>query len=270
MGVLGSAKRALLAPLRMLDVAVIRQSSLDNLRGRTEDLRKKLQRLQDKHFIEGTPKSQRDRLSELLAVSSAQLRQDLFVLSESNFKRNGYFVEFGACEGITISNTLLLERQFGWEGILAEPCRAWHSELKGSRRAHISTKCVWSKSGEELTFVQAPSPVISTIGELRDSDGLGDRRKRGRSYQVETISLIDLLSQFEAPREIDYLSIDTEGSELEILKAFDFSRYRIGIITVEHNFMPVRSQIFELLTLHGYVRKYEDVSLVDDWYVLAD
>lgn len=254
----------------MFDVAVIRQSSLDNLRDRVEDLRKKLQTLQDKCFIEGTPESQRNRLSELLSVSSSQFRQDLFVLSELDFKRSGYFVEFGACEGVTISNTLLLEREFGWEGILAEPCRAWHSELKSSRRAHISTKCVWSRSGEELTFTQAPSPVISTMEAFRDSDGLGDRRKRGRSYRVETISLTDLLLQFGAPREIDYLSIDTEGSELEILKAFDFSRYRIEIITVEHNFMPVRGEIFELLTSRGYVRKYEHLSLVDDWYVLAD
>jgi FkbM family methyltransferase len=269
MGILGSAKRTLMAPLRMLDVAVIRQSRLNNLYRHARDLREKLQRLQDRSFLEGMPELQRGRLSALLEVSTSQMRQDLFVLSELNFRRDGYFVEFGACDGITISNTYLLELRFGWKGILAEPCRAWHSQLKRSRFAHVSTKCVWSRSGEELTFRQAPQPVISTIEAFGDSDGLGDRRKHGRSYQVETVCLEDLLIEFGAPPEIDYLSIDTEGSELDILKAFDFSKYRIRIITVEHNHMPAREAIYALLTSRGYVRKYEDLPHVDDWYVLA-
>jgi hypothetical protein len=55
----------------------------------------------------------------LLEKSKAQLRQDLFVLSETHYKRNGYFVEFGAANGIDLSNTYLLETEFSWSGILA-------------------------------------------------------------------------------------------------------------------------------------------------------
>ena len=269
MGVLGSAKRALLTPLRMLDIAVIRQSRLDNLYGYTRDLREKLQRMQDESFIQAMPAAQHERLCELLSASSSQLRQDLFVLSELDFRREGYFVEFGACDGFTISNTHLLEREFGWRGILAEPCRAWHSELKSSRHAHVSTKCVWSRSGERLTFTQAPSAVISTITAFNDSDELGERRKHGRSYKVETISLTDLLAQFDAPSVIDYISLDTEGSELEILSAFDFSKYCFRVITVEHGYRPAREQLYAILTSNGYRRKYEEISRMDDWYVLA-
>ena len=85
---------------------------------------------------------------------------------------------------------------------------------------------------------------------------------------VETVSLNDLLKGHNAPKKIGYLSLDTEGSELAILKGFDFANYSIEIITVEHNYIPeVRSGIYELLTRNGFTRKHETVSAVDDWYV---
>ena len=92
-------------------------------------------------------------------------------------------------------------------------------------------------------------------------------RQEGKKYEVQTISLNDLLRKYQAPKYIDYLSIDTEGSEYEILNAFDFSEYSIGIITVEHNYSPKREMIFALLTSQGYKRKYENISNFDDWYV---
>ena len=79
---------------------------------------------------------------------------------------------------------------------------------------------------------------------------------------------MDLLRKYDAPYRIDYLSIDTEGSEYEILKAFDFNAYRISIITCEHNFTDDRQKIYDLLTSQGYKRRYQDLSSVDDWYVL--
>ncbi|MGH8200941.1 MAG: FkbM family methyltransferase [Steroidobacteraceae bacterium] len=271
MSALGSAKRALLAPLRLLDIAVIRQSSLNNLRGHAKDLREKLRELSRKSFIEAMPADQRERLSGLLPASRSQICQDLLVLSELDFRRDGYFVEFGACDGRVISNTHLLEQQFGWRGILAEPCRSWHSELKAGRRAHISTKCVWSRSGEKLEFMQAPQAVISTIAAFSDADKLSTRRKHGRSYEVETISLADLLAQYQAPREIDYLSADTEGSEFNILSALDFSKYRFRVITVEHGYRgDARQNLYALLSSHGYTRKYQQISQMDDWYVSSN
>jgi hypothetical protein len=92
-------------------------------------------------------------------------------------------------------------------------------------------------------------------------------RKFGTTYPVKTVSLNDLLSKHGAPSTIDYLSMDTEGSEFDILKAFDFSRHRIKLITVEHNHTPERGKIFDLLTQQGFTRKLEALSQCDDWYV---
>jgi hypothetical protein len=84
---------------------------------------------------------------------------------------------------------------------------------------------------------------------------------------VTSISLTELLDQNGSPRQVDYMSIDTEGSEYEILSAFDFDKYEVRILTVEHNFQPAREEILQLLTSKGYERRFVHLSQVDDWYV---
>ncbi|WP_370230825.1 FkbM family methyltransferase [Cognatishimia sp.] len=201
------------------------------------------------------------------AQMRSQFGQDVFALMEHRFKRNGFFVEFGATNGIDISNTYMLERDFGWTGILAEPGRVWHDALHKNRTAKISTDCVWARSGETLEFLESSEPELSTIMEHYNSDGRNRLKRKQDTYQVQTISLNDLLSQNDAPHHIDYLSIDTEGSELEILSELDFEKYSFGVITCEHNYQDARAWIHELLGDHGYHRKLIGASGCDDWYV---
>ena len=204
---------------------------------------------------------------KLLSKAKSQLRQDLFVLSETKYKTGGYFIEFGATNGVDLSNTYLLEKEFLWRGILAEPAKVWGNQLRENRLgAHIETQCVWKDSNSSLTFNETDNPELSTINIFSGKDRHAKTRAKGKKYQVATISLNDLLKKYSAPKYIDYLSIDTEGSEFEILNAFDFNEYKIGIITVEHNYTPQRKLIFKLLTSHGYKRKYKSVSDFDDWY----
>ncbi len=202
-----------------------------------------------------------------LCKSRAQLRQDLFVLSELDFKRDGFFVEFGAANGVDLSNTYLLEKEFGWTGILAEPALCWHSALRQNRSCRIDTRCVWSNSDSTLMFNEVEPAELSTIDSFSKTDYLSAARNTGAKYEVNTITLADLLQNYDAPKEIDYLSIDTEGSEFEILANFDFERYRFKVITCEHAFRPLREQLHSLMTSRGYIRKFEDCSYWDDWYV---
>lgn len=207
-------------------------------------------------------------LSSLLRFrgqSKSQLGQDIFVLSTLRFKRSGFFVEFGATNGVDLSNTWLLEQEFGWTGILAEPAMCYREALAANRRAAIDPRCVFSSTGCDVVFNEVSE--LSTIDDFSDEDCHAEARRTGRRYSVETVSLIDLLEQHNAPGVIDYLSIDTEGSEYEILKAFDFSRYRFRVITVEHNFRSDRALINDLLVGQGFKRVFEAVSQFDDWYV---
>ena len=207
-------------------------------------------------------------MNKLEDKSKSQLKQDIFVLEELNFKRNGYFVEFGATNGIDLSNTYLLEKEFEWTGILAEPAKVWAKELVKNRNCHVELNCVWSESEKTLEFNEASSSELSTINSFSDKDSHADSRVAGNRYDVSTISFFDLLKKYNAPKIIDYLSIDTEGSEYEILNAFDFDAYQFRTITCEHNYTPMREKIFELLSLNGYVRKYKYKSFFDDWYTL--
>lgn len=169
--------------------------------------------------------------------SKSQFLQDLFVLNECGNKRGGYFVEFGATDGVEGSNSHLLEKHYEWAGIVAEPAKCWHEALKRNRRCHIDTRCVWSSSDDNIEFFEADAATLSTAGDFVDKDMHGATRRSGdlKKYFVKTISLLDLLDFYNAPRKIDYLSIDTEGSELSILSNFDFSKFDIRVITVEHN-----------------------------------
>lgn len=204
----------------------------------------------------------------LLDKSKSQIRQDIFVLAELSFKREGFFVEFGATNGIDLSNTYLLEQEFGWKGILAEPARVWHQDLRKNRISSVDFECVWKETGQTVKFDEVEIAEFSTISEFSSKDMHSELRKKCNSYAVNTVSLVDLLRRHDAPLSIDYLSIDTEGSEYEILRNFDFDTYKISVITCEHNFTSDRQKIYALLTSKGYRRKHENFSYFDDWYVL--
>lgn len=198
----------------------------------------------------------------------SQIGQDMFALIQSNFKRDGYFVEFGATDGVELSNTHVLEKEFGWQGILSEPAKRWHADLFKNRNCIIDSKCVWSESNKLLLFHESDDAVLSTIDMYSAiEDANKSQRMAGKKYEVPTITLLDLLEKHSAPKNIDYLSIDTEGSEYEILANFDFKKYAIKIITCEHNFTPAREKIFQLLSSHGYQRVATELSQWDDWYI---
>jgi FkbM family methyltransferase len=248
--------------LKILDIGITRYSEL-------ERLRKNPRAAYDLEFILTLPNEHSRKIVQFLNQSKSQIRQDLFVLSELDFKKNGFFVEFGATNGIDLSNTYLLEKEFGWRGILAEPGKCWHTELGNNRSAAIDHNCVWKNSSSTLMFNEVEVPELSTINAYSGSDLFKGVRTRGEMYEVKSISLADLLKKHGAPNHIDYLSIDTEGSEYEILNNFDFEEYSFDVITCEHNFTPLRDKIFELLSKKGYQRKYQSLSDFDDWYVKA-
>lgn len=206
-------------------------------------------------------------------LCKSQIRQDLFVLFVTNKKQNGYFVEFGACDGIELSNTLILEKEFNWKGILSEPCTFWIDDLKKNRNCNIDERAVWITDNELLLFNQVEHiQTLSNIECLNPSDWANPIRNEDKNikYKVKSVTLETLLKENNAPKEIDYMSIDTEGSEYEIINNFDFFKYDIKIINIEHNGTEKRNMIYELLINNGYKRVLEDDHIhinQDDWYI---
>jgi FkbM family methyltransferase len=231
-----------------------------------------------------------------LGRSKAQVFQDLFVLHQLKNKEHGFFVDIGASDGVTLSNTYLLEKEYKWKGILVEPAHMWANDLKKNRSCgfdlrhvwknilakpscscvkglkkggscELDFRCVWSASGQTVEFNEVKGGGLSTIDQFSSSDRFGPERRNGTKYKVETVSLVDLLKAHSAPKVIDYISIDTQGSEFDILNAFDFKAYDVKIFSIEHNFTPARERIFRLMLANGYERKLEIFSVFDDWYV---
>ncbi|MFD1951722.1 FkbM family methyltransferase [Sphingomonas arantia] len=203
-------------------------------------------------------------------MSQAQIFQDVFALFFNGTKRGGYFVEVGAGDGKLISNTYLLEKTFGWSGLVVEASPAFLPALQRHRDCRIATDCVLGVSGRQVTFRCTAEPEFSAISDSSDDLHQPRRAEDYTEIHLTTISLNDLLQREGCPTTIDYLSLDIEGVEFEVLQTFDFTRTRINCLTVEHNWTDERAQIHELLTGVGFVRVFEHFSQWDDWYVHRD
>lgn len=250
--------------------SIIANASLEAMKLRLSEAENSKRAVQLMGLLQCMKVSNINRFIEYGKLAKGQLLQDLFVLEYLNYKQNGYFVEFGAADGVRHSNTYLLEKEFGWNGILAEPATIWHGKLESTRGVKIEKRCVWNSSNETLEFSEDISAELSSPTLNRDKGIHKNRRIDGSNYQVLTISLLDLLKENNAPEVIDYLSIDTEGSEYQILEAFNWNDYKFRVITVEHNFSEDRKAILELLNSVGYRQVFPDLSKFDDWYIHRD
>jgi hypothetical protein len=199
-------------------------------------------------------------------MSHSQIGQDLRVVKFYNNKECGFFIEIGASDGIQISNTYLLETNYGWKGICCEPIPSRFEKLVKNRPNSICyNEAVYNQSGLTVTFdIANESDLLSGISEHIDAHK-PDVDKNKTSIQVQTVSLLDILDKSNAPSFIEYMSLDTEGTELEILKNLDFEKYTFGLIDIEHNYIePRRTEIKNLLLSKGYI--YMGENEFDDMY----
>ncbi len=210
----------------------------------------------------------RGQTGGLESRATSQLGQDLWVLERTGMKRGGFFVEFGATDGVLLSNTYLLESEFDWTGLCAEPNPAFFEKLSANRSCTVSPDCIGAETGTEVEFIFADE--YGGMVDHAGADAHGARRagfrERDGTARLTTISLDDFLRKHDAPKTIDYLSVDTEGSEYDILSAFPFGDWDVRLISVEHNFTPLRDKLRDLLEGHGYVRTEAQW---DDWYERA-
>ena len=203
---------------------------------------------------------------EHAGTSKSTRLQDVWALFENGGKRNGYFVEFGAADGITQSNTWMLAEHFGWTGALGEPHPEYAKQLATNRpREYRTNKAIWSVTGASVTLALTRVPLLSVVVES-DPPGLHRRKAlRHTTIKVPTISLNDFLSEAHAPSAIDFMSVDVEGGELQILQAFDFNRWQVRCLSVERN--RAGPELDSLLASHGYQRRFPDLSGPDNWYI---
>jgi hypothetical protein len=203
----------------------------------------------------------------------SQCGQDLFVLDVLEAKCNGFFLDSGASDGIRASNTQLLEASFGWKGICVEPNEIFFAALVKNRRCHSVNYCLYDREGT-VDFVEKANVLGGILDEyhpmhLQYAKATfhvpEDANGRPNTVRKQARTVRSVLRECDAPRVIDYWSLDTEGSELAILKDFPFDEYSFRVLTVEHNWLPVRDEIRAFLESRGY-RRLKALA-VDDCYV---
>ncbi len=202
---------------------------------------------------------------------ASQYGQDRFVVETLGGMRGGFFLDSGASDGVSANNTLLLETQLGWSGICVEPNDDMFRQLRRNRRCQCVNCCLYDRSGE-VEFVERAKTLGGILAEYHPAHLRFAAETFGLAPDMpETVTkpacpVGTVLRRHGAPSVIDYWSLDTEGSELSILRTFPFDEYAVRVLTVEHNWLPMREQVRELLERHRYV--FAGTLVIDDCYVM--
>lgn len=183
-----------------------------------------------------------------------------YVLQLLGDVQSGVFVDVGAHDGVKSSNSGYFELDLGWSGICIEPHPVPFALLKSNRTSHLYNNCVHD-SGMEIDFLvvdgypEMLSCVLSVCSEEHMARIDREIAQHGGSKRIERISSVrldDLLDK-HGFNSVDYLSIDTEGCELNVLQSLDLSKYSIRCISAENNDNR-NTEVSDYLQQRGYTR----------------
>lgn len=195
-----------------------------------------------------------------LVESKSQNGQDLFAIIANDFKISGVFLEFGAYDGVIFSNTHLLEKQFGWTGILIDPIPSHYESMKQNRKCKLIHGAITAEHQDSVLIEELPASDLSRF--------VGKRKIFKKVHEVKAFTLQEVIDQNLTSNEIDFLSIDIEGEDIAILKSLDLNCYKIKAICVEHNYREGSSEIITYMDKSGYDLVYSEFSKNDYWFVL--
>ena len=151
-------------------------------------------------------------------------------------KKNGFFLEIGAYDGIEGSNCFHFEKFLNWNGIAFEPSKVQYEKLKNNRNCKILNKAM-SNSVVEVDFVEVIEGLTQMSG-IKNENYTAENiiKKNGQSKtEISKIITTTFDQEVSSDQEIDYLSIDIEGGELSVLETIDFEKYTIKVVSVENN-----------------------------------
>jgi FkbM family methyltransferase len=173
----------------------------------------------------------------------------------------GYFVEVGANEPRARSQTWHLE-QAGWTGVLIEPQPALAAKLRAERSAKVFAVACSSPANAGRTLPLHVAGPLSSLDRARMAPGATPETV----IEVPVRTLDSVLAEAGAPARFDFLSIDVEGHEIEVLRGFDIARWRPQLILLEDHVGDLSKHRF--LSAAGYriIRRYEN----NGWYVPRD
>jgi FkbM family methyltransferase len=192
----------------------------------------------------------------------SQVFQDQ-LLNQEVFKgfKNGFFVEVGAHDGITLSNSAFFEEDLGWTGINIEPNPDTFSRLIQNRPNNINLQVAVCEQEGEMEFIQnnEPNEMLCGLTSFYSEDQfkrldkeLTEKGGESAKINVKTRRLDNIFREHGVKR-IHYLSIDTEGAEFTAIKSINFDEVYIDVIGFEVNYLEEGRKIVEYLEPRGYL-----------------
>ncbi|PKP29577.1 MAG: hypothetical protein CVU00_14935 [Bacteroidetes bacterium HGW-Bacteroidetes-17] len=191
----------------------------------------------------------------------SQYGEDFILWNFFEYKENGFFIDIGAFDGIHLSNSYTFEEQ-GWKGICVEPVSKYFELCKKNRPKSICINAACISSGElkEIELEVDDTGLFSSLHidkTAKNVSGHFDSLKRTISIKKEKVKAVTLNSVLQNlnndPNEIDFISIDVEGAEIEVLKGFDLDKYIPRIIVIETNTLEDKEHIKNYLSQFGYL-----------------
>ena len=151
-------------------------------------------------------------------------------------KKKGFFVEIGAFNGISGSNCFHFEKFLNWEGIAFEPSNTQFEKLKLNRKCRLINKAIATEE-KEVEFLEVEEGYTQMSGIINENFTSEETIKKDPRSKTKKIIITTTTFDKNIPvdKEIDYLSIDIEGGEMELLDSIDFKKYNIKVISVENN-----------------------------------
>lgn len=190
----------------------------------------------------------------------SQAGQDLWVARDvSNFKKGGFFVDIGAFDGINLSNTYWLEKHLGWRGVCVEADPKTFALLRENRSCECVNACVGTP-GHQVSFISGMGPYSGASETCLSAEN--QKIPEHERLILQTSSLADILKTCHAPGVIDYLSVDVEGMEEQVMSCFPFQEIRFLCATIERPNKAVRTIMQE----QGYLLVVDHPGL-DAFYI---
>lgn len=180
-----------------------------------------------------------------------------------NTDHKGFFVDVGGWDGVAISNTFYLEKMKGWDGILVEPIVEKAQQAVHNRWCKIFTGCVSNVDGNcEFLHIMGYSEMLSGLVDgynskmlARVDNEIKHFNQKTEKIMVPCLTLNSLLEKYNV-KQVDYLSLDTMSSELDVLKAYDPSKHPCKIISLDTNGVNDQ-EIKDWFSSNGYVQAWK-------------
>lgn len=174
-------------------------------------------------------------LARLLLRSSSQHGEDFIIHYLLKFKKNGCYVDIGANDPEIISNTKYFY-DIGWRGINIEPHPILFNKINQLRSQDVNLNVGIAQKEDSIEFFQIDE-VDGTAGSTFDPQVAKELEKKGytisKVVSTPVVPLKKSLAENLKNNKIDFMSIDTEGFDLEVLKSNDWKKYRPTFVLVE-------------------------------------